>query len=59
MAIGVAVGDTPTGPFVDAIGKPLVDGDWANIDPTVYRRRWVRLGCFGETQILYIKLNEI
>ena len=36
MAIGVAVADTPTGPFRDAIGKPLYDnGQWDNIDPTV------------------------
>ena len=35
MAIGVAVGDSPTGPFKDAIGKPLHDGSWDYIDPTV------------------------
>ena len=36
MAIGVAVADKPTGPFKDAIGKPLFDnGSWDNIDPTV------------------------
>ncbi len=35
MAIGVAIADSPTGPFKDAIGKPLCDGDWAYIDPTV------------------------
>lgn len=43
-AVGVAVGDTPTGPFKDAIGKPLVSdkmtsngerGWWNDIDPTV------------------------
>lgn len=43
-AIGVAVSDSPTGPFVDAIGKPLVSDDmtsngergwWNDIDPTV------------------------
>ena len=37
MAIGVAVADSPTGPFKDAIGKPLYDnGAWDNIDPTVF-----------------------
>ena len=37
MAIGVAVADTPTGPFKDALGKPLFDnGTWENIDPTVF-----------------------
>jgi hypothetical protein len=35
MAIGVAVSDSPTGPFRDAIGKPLADGSWDYIDPTV------------------------
>ena len=36
MAIGVAVGDSPTGPFKDAIGKPLFEnGSWDHIDPTV------------------------
>lgn len=43
-AVGVAVGDSPVGPFVDAIGKPLVSDDmtdngkrgwWNDIDPTV------------------------
>ncbi|MBQ0072841.1 MAG: glycoside hydrolase family 43 protein [Prevotella sp.] len=43
-AIGVAVADNPTGPFKDAIGKPLVNdkmtpngkrGWWNDIDPTV------------------------
>lgn len=34
-AIGVAVSDSPTGPFKDAIGKPLLIG-YGYIDPTVY-----------------------
>lgn len=43
-AVGVAVADTPTGPFKDAIGRPLVNdkmtdngkrGWWNDIDPTV------------------------
>ncbi|MDR2910148.1 MAG: glycoside hydrolase family 43 protein [Bacteroidales bacterium] len=42
--VGVAVSDSPTGPFVDALGKPLVSDDmtpngprgwWNDIDPTV------------------------
>lgn len=37
MAIGVAVADHPTGPFRDALGKPLIqNGSWSNIDPTVF-----------------------
>ena len=44
-AIGVAVSDSPTGPFKDAIGKPLITRNmtpdygnhgWEDIDPTVY-----------------------
>lgn len=34
--IGVAVADTPYGPYEDAIGKPLIEGDWYDIDPTVF-----------------------
>lgn len=34
--IGVAVADNPYGPYEDAIGKPLIEGDWNDIDPTVY-----------------------
>jgi arabinoxylan arabinofuranohydrolase len=33
MAIGVAVGDSPLGPFHDALGKPLAEN--GEIDPTV------------------------
>jgi len=41
MDIGVAVGDTPTGPFTDAKGGPLVSDSTPNssplnIDPTVF-----------------------
>jgi hypothetical protein len=35
-SIGVAVSDTPEGPFKDAIGKPLIDGPDGFIDPTVF-----------------------
>ena len=36
MAIGVAVSKSPTGPFKDALGKPLYEGSWDYIDPTVF-----------------------
>ena len=60
MAIGVAVADSPTGPFKDALGKPLFDnGSWDNIDPTVMIDDdgqaylfWGNNGCW------YAKLNE-
>lgn len=35
-AIGVAVSDSPTGPFKDALGKPMISGGWGYIDPTVF-----------------------
>ncbi len=44
-SIGVAVSDSPTGPFKDALGKALITNDmtteytditWDDIDPTVY-----------------------
>ena len=35
-AIGVAVADSPYGPFYDPLGKPLVQSEWGDIDPTVF-----------------------
>lgn len=60
MAIGVAVGDSPTGPFRDAIGKPLFDnGSWDNIDPTVFidddGQAWL---FWGNPTINYARLNR-
>ena len=60
MAIGVAVGPTPTGPFKDAIGKPLYeDGKWDHIDPSVFidddGQAYI---CWGNPQIYFAKLNE-
>ncbi len=60
MAIGVAVGDSPTGPFRDAIGKPLFEnGSWDHIDPTVLidddGQAWLM---WGNPQCYYLKLNE-
>lgn len=34
--IGVAVSDSPTGPFTDPLDKPLIQGGAGNIDPTVF-----------------------
>lgn len=38
MAIGVLVSDSPTGPFADPLGRPLVDhpGCYGDFDPTVF-----------------------
>ncbi len=60
MAIGVAVGDNPTGPFRDALGKPLFEnGSWDHIDPTVFidddEQAWLM---WGNPQCYYLKLNR-
>lgn len=60
MAIGVAVADSPTGPFRDAIGKPLYDdGKWDHIDPTVFidddGQAWL---FWGNPVIRYAKLGS-
>ena len=59
MAIGVAVGDSPTGPFKDAIGKPLCDGSWDNIDPTVFiDDDGIAFLYWGNPNIYMAELNE-
>ena len=60
MAIGVAVSDSPTGPFRDALGKPLFEnGSWDHIDPTVLidddGQAWLM---WGNPQCYYLKLNR-
>ncbi|MBR7019518.1 MAG: glycoside hydrolase family 43 protein [Lachnospiraceae bacterium] len=59
MAIAVGVSDSPTGPFKD-LGYPLVDeGDWNDIDPTVFidddGRAYLY---FGNPELRYVLLNE-
>ncbi|MBR4224593.1 MAG: glycoside hydrolase family 43 protein [Oscillospiraceae bacterium] len=59
MAIAVGVSDSPAGPFTD-IGHPLVDeGDWNDIDPTVYidddGQAYLY---FGNPELRYVLLNE-
>ena len=60
MAIGVAVSESPAGPFRDALGKPLFDnGSWDNIDPTVFidddSQAWI---FWGNPRISYARLNR-
>lgn len=58
MAVGVAVGDSPTGPFRDAIGKPLADGSWDFIDPTVFIDDDGQAYLYwGNPRLYYCKLN--
>ena len=59
VCIAVGVSDSPTGPFKD-IGHPLVDeGDWNDIDPTVFidddGQAYLY---FGNPELRYVKLNE-
>jgi len=60
MPIGVAISDSPTGPFKDALGKPLIiNGSWSNIDPTV----WIdddgqAYLYWGNGSLFYVKLNK-
>ena len=57
--IGVAVADSPTGPFKDALGKPLCGPNWDYIDPTVFidddGQAWLM---FGNPTCYYVKLKE-
>ncbi|ATQ75894.1 glycoside hydrolase [Massilia violaceinigra] len=66
-AIGVAVSDSPTGPFVDARGNALVSNDmtkhtdilWDDIDPAVFidtnGQAWLY---WGNTVLKYAKLKS-
>ncbi|MDQ6470050.1 glycoside hydrolase family 43 protein [Flavobacterium sp. LHD-80] len=66
-AIGVAVSDSPIGPFKDALGKALITNDmtkftdisWDDIDPTVYIDTDGQAYLFwGNTSCHYAKLKE-
>lgn len=54
--IGVAVADSPTGPFRDAIGRPLVSN--GEIDPTVFLDSDGQAYLYwGNPNLWYVKLN--
>lgn len=66
-SIGVAVSDSPTGPFADAIGKALITNDmttdtkisWDDIDPTVFIDDNGQAYLFwGNTICYYAKLKD-
>jgi beta-xylosidase len=66
-SIGIAVSDSPTGPFKDALGKALITNDmtkftdisWDDIDPTVYIDIDGQAYLFwGNTSCHYAKLKE-
>jgi hypothetical protein len=55
--IGVAVADSPLGPFEDAIGAPLLN-NYQYIDPTVYIDEGGQAYLyFGNPKLWYVKLN--
>jgi arabinoxylan arabinofuranohydrolase len=56
MSIGVAVADSPTGPFRDALGHPLVENN--EIDPTVFIDDDGQAYLYwGNPNLTYVKLN--
>jgi Concanavalin A-like lectin/glucanases superfamily/Glycosyl hydrolases family 43 len=68
MSIGVAEGDTPLGPFRDALGGPLIDDETANssafdIDPTVFvdddGEVYIYWGSFSSPRAAKLKPNMI
>ncbi len=58
--IGVAVFDSPTGPFSDPLGRPLIANNGASdIDPSVFIDDDGQAYLFwGHTTCYYVKLNE-
>ncbi|MBN2738192.1 MAG: family 43 glycosylhydrolase [Spirochaetales bacterium] len=57
-AIGVAVSDSPTGPFKDAIGRPLMAA-FGYIDPTVFIDDDGQAYLYwGNPNLWYVKLNN-
>ena len=58
-AIGVAVADSPIGPFYDPIGAPLVQTDWGDIDPSVFIDNDGQAYLYwGNPNLYYVKLND-
>ncbi|MBD7912275.1 glycoside hydrolase family 43 protein [Clostridium cibarium] len=59
MAIGVAVSDSPTGPFKDALGHPLASTGTGDIDPTVFIDDNGQAYLYwGNPNLFYVKLNQ-
>jgi len=58
-SIGVAVADSPLGPFSDPLDGPLVTGNYQYIDPTVFvdddGQAYLY---FGNPKLWYVRLNE-
>ncbi|WP_438006911.1 glycoside hydrolase family 43 protein [Sorangium sp. So ce321] len=59
MTIGVAVSDSPVGPFEDALGKPMITANCGDIDPTVFIDDDGQAYLYwGNPNLCYVKLNE-
>lgn len=57
--IGVAVSDSPTGPFVDPLGQPLIASDCGDIDPTVFiDDDGAAYLYWGNPSLCYVRLND-
>jgi arabinoxylan arabinofuranohydrolase len=65
VSIGVAVADSPYGPFKDALGKALVTNDmttfgkhsWDDLDPTVFIEKGQAYLYWGNNALYWAKLN--
>ncbi|HKM94449.1 MAG TPA: glycoside hydrolase family 43 protein [Prolixibacteraceae bacterium] len=59
VGIGVLVADSPYGPFVDPIGKPLIKNSNLDIDPTILIDDDGQAYMYwGNPKLHYVKLNE-
>jgi arabinoxylan arabinofuranohydrolase len=59
MVIGVAVSDSPTGPFEDALGHPLITSNCGDIDPAVFIDDDGQAYLYwGNPDLCYVKLND-
>lgn len=58
-AIGVAVANTPVGPFMDPLKKPLATQSWDDIDPTVLIDENGQAHLYwGNPKLYHVSLNE-
>lgn len=59
VGIGVLVSNSPYGPFIDPIGKPLIKNSNDDIDPTVFIDDDGQAYMYwGNPNLYYVKLNE-
>jgi arabinoxylan arabinofuranohydrolase len=59
MAVGVAVSNSPTGPFKDTLGHPLVSTGTGDIDPTAFIDDDGQAYLYwGNPNLFYVKLNQ-